>query len=295
MAFRKLLYKRKENAPMREITCQTITDAVEKLCIDAATLLPPELGILLECASECEVSPAGCAALNDIVDNFKYAAEKRLPICQDTGMAVIFAQVGQEVHVTGGAFEDAVNEGVRRGYVNGHLRKSVVSDPLRRVNTEDNTPAVIHTRLVPGDRIVLTAAPKGFGSENMSAMRMFLPSSKQEQIEDFIVSCVEKAGSNPCPPVVVGVGLGGTVDQCALLAKQALTRPCDRRNEDPFYAEMETRVLEKINKLGIGPQGFGGRNTAIAVNIETFPTHIAGLPCVVNMGCHVTRHAKVTL
>jgi fumarate hydratase subunit alpha len=258
-------------------------------------MLPPELGILLECASESEVSPAGCAALNDIVDNFKYAAEKNLPICQDTGMAVIFVEVGQEVHITGGDFENAINEGVRRGYVNGHLRKSVVKDPLRRVNTEDNTPAVIHTRIVAGDKVKIVAAPKGFGSENMSAMRMFLPSNKQEEIEDFIVSCVAKAGSNPCPPVVVGVGLGGTVDQCAVLAKKALTRPSDRRNEDEFYADMERRVLDKINKLGIGPQGFGGRNTALAVNIEVFPTHIAGLPCVVNMGCHVTRHAEAVL
>ena len=280
---------------MRDITCEEITATVEKLCIDAATLLPPELGIMLECAAESEPSPVGCAVLNDIVDNFKYAAEKRLPICQDTGMAVIFAKVGQEVHITGGVFEDAENEGVRRGYINGHLRKSVVGDPLRRVNTEDNTPAVIHTRIVPGDKIEITAAPKGFGSENMSAMKMFLPSAKIEQIEDFIVSCVDSAGSNPCPPVVVGVGLGGTVDKCAILSKYALTRPCDRRNEDEFYADMERRVLEKINKLGIGPQGFGGRNTAIAVNIEVFPTHIAGLPCVVNMGCHATRHATAVI
>ena len=280
---------------MREISCTEITDAVERLCIQAATMLPPELGILLECAGESELSPAGCAALNDIVDNFKYAAEKKLPICQDTGMAVIFAEVGQDVHIIDGDFEAALTDGVRRGYINGHLRKSVVKDPLRRVNTEDNTPAVIHTRIVPGDRLRIVAAPKGFGSENMSAMRMFLPSNKQEEIEDFIVSCVAKAGSNPCPPVVVGVGLGGTVDECAVLAKKALTRPCDRRNEDEFYADMERRVLEKINKLGIGPQGFGGRNTALAVNIEFFPTHIAGLPCVVNMGCHVTRHAEAVL
>ena len=280
---------------MREISCAEIIDAVERICIQAATVLPPELGILLECASDSEVSPAGCAALNDIVDNFKYAAEKKLPICQDTGMAVIFIEIGQEVHIIGGSFEDAINEGVRRGYINGHLRKSVVRDPLRRVNTEDNTPAVIHTRLVPGDKLKILAAPKGFGSENMSAMHMFLPSNTQQQIEDFIVSCVAKAGSNPCPPVVVGVGLGGTVDQCAVLAKKALTRSCDKRNEDEFYADMEKRVLEKINKLGIGPQGFGGRNTALAVNIEVFPTHIAGLPCVVNMGCHVTRHAQVIL
>ena len=280
---------------MREITCAAITDAVERLCVKAAVYLPPDLAILLECAQESEVSPAGAAALDDIVENYKYAAAKGLPICQDTGMAVVFADVGQEVHIAGGDFEAAVHEGVRRGYVNGCLRKSVVADPLRRVNTEDNTPAVIHTRLVPGDRLTLTVAPKGFGSENMSDMKMFLPSAKQEDIEDFIVSVVDRAGSNPCPPVVLGVGLGGTVEMAAILAKRALCRNVDTRSADPFYAEMERRVLNRINRLGIGPQGFGGKNTAIAVNIDVYPTHIAGLPCVVNMGCHATRHASAAL
>ncbi|MBR2832256.1 MAG: fumarate hydratase [Oscillospiraceae bacterium] len=280
---------------MREISCEEIVRTVERLCVKAAVYLPPDLAILLECAQESEVSPAGIAALDDIVENFKYAAEKGLPICQDTGMAVVFADVGQDVHIAGGDFEAAVNEGVRRGYVNGCLRKSVVADPLRRVNTEDNTPAVIHIRLVPGDRLTLTVAPKGFGSENMSAMKMFLPSAKREDIEDYIISVVDAAGSNPCPPVVVGVGLGGTAEMAAILAKRALARNVDTRNADPYYAEMEHRVLNRINRLGIGPQGFGGKNTAVAVNIDVYPTHIAGLPCVVNMGCHATRHASAVL
>ncbi len=280
---------------MRDIHYNDIAAAVEKLCIRAAVWLPADIAMQIECASECEVSPAGTAALEDIMENFKYAAEKGLPICQDTGMAVVFAEVGQEVHITGGAFEDAVNEGVRRGYINGFLRKSVVSDPLRRVNTEDNTPAVIHTRLVPGDKLKITVAPKGFGSENMSKMKMFLPSNTQQQIIDFITECVSVAGAQPCPPVIVGVGLGGTVEKAALLAKQALSRSVDTRNADKYYAEMEMKCLEQINALGIGPQGFGGNTTALAVNIEVYPTHIAGLPCVVNMGCHATRHADCIL
>jgi len=249
----------------------------------------------LELACDGEESPAGKAALLDIYRNYHIAAAEGLPICQDTGMAVIFAEIGQEVHITGGAFEDAVCEGVRRGYVNGGLRKSVVSDPLRRANTGDNTPPVIHTRLVPGDGLRLTAAPKGFGSENCSAVRMFLPTAGTEELERFIVETVEAAGSRACPPMVVGVGIGGTFEKCALLAKTALTRPVDIRHADPFYAEMEKRVLAAVNRLGVGPQGFGGRYTAVAVNIETFPTHIAGLPCAVNIGCHVTRHATAVL
>ncbi|UOO37860.1 fumarate hydratase [Oscillospiraceae bacterium CM] len=276
---------------MREIPCQEIADVIEKLCIEAAVFLPPDVGALLEDAAKNEVSPAGKAALDDLVRNFKLAASSGLPICQDTGMAVVFADIGQDVHITGGLFEDAVNDGVRRGYQNGFLRKSVVQDPFRRVNTSDNTPAVLHLRLVEGDAIALTVAPKGFGSENMSAMRLFLPSDALETVEDFIVGVVGSAGSNPCPPVIVGVGLGGTIEKAALLAKRALLRPATARHTDPFYADMESRVLTKINRLGIGPQGFGGRYTALAVNIETYPTHIAGLPCVVNMSCHATRHA----
>ena len=277
---------------MREITFEEIAALVERLCIRANTILPPELGILLECAAETESCDAARSALEDIVENFKYAASADLPICQDTGMAVVFAELGQEVHITGGLLEDAVNEGVRRGYVNGCLRKSVVADPLRRVNTEDNPPAVLHLRLVAGDGLRLVVAPKGFGSENMSAARLFLPSSTQEEIEDFFVETVRKAGARPCPPVILGVGLGGTLEQAALAAKEALLRPIDTRHPDPYYAAMEQRALEKINRLGIGAQGFGGSHTALAVNIEPRPTHIAGLPCVVNMSCHVTRHAE---
>jgi fumarate hydratase subunit alpha len=280
---------------MKEITCSAITNTVEKLCIQAATQLPHELGILLESAADRELSPAGAAALRDIVDNYKYAHEQCLPICQDTGMAVVFADVGQEVHITGGSFQEAVDEGVRRGYTNGYLRKSVVRDPLRRVNTNDNTPAILHVRIVEGDQLSITVAPKGFGSENMSAMRMFLPSDSIDTIEEFIVEVVASAGSNPCPPIVLGVGLGGTIEQAALLSKRALLREAGVHHEDTFYADMEKRLLEKINRLGIGPQGFGGRITSVAVNIETYPTHIAGLPCVVNMGCHATRHAHCVL
>lgn len=280
---------------MREISCAEITQAVEKLCIEANTYLPPDVAMQIECAYEEETAEVGRSVLLDLVENFRIAAREGLPICQDTGMAVVFAQLGQDVHITGGDFEDAVNQGVRQGYEKGCLRKSVVADPLRRENTGDNTPAVIHLRLVPGDQLQLTVAPKGFGSENMSAVRMFLPSASVEEIRAFVVDTVRRAGSNPCPPVIVGVGLGGTLDKAALLSKEALARPVDVRNPDPFYQEMERTLLEEINGLGIGPQGFGGRTTALAVNIETFPTHIAGLPCVVNMGCHVTRHASAVL
>ena len=280
---------------MRDIHYNEIAEAVEKLCIRAAVWLPADIAMQIECASEVEVSPAGTSALEDIMENFKYAAQNGLPICQDTGMTVVFAEVGQEVHISGGAFEDAINEGVRRGYINGLLRKSVVADPLRRVNTEDNTPAVIHTKLVPGDKLKITVAPKGFGSENMSKMKMFLPSNTQQQIIEFISECVSEAGAQPCPPVIVGVGLGGTVEKAAILAKQALSRPVDTRNADKYYADMEMKCLEQINSLGIGPQGFGGNTTALAVNIEVYPTHIAGLPCVVNIGCHATRHAESVL
>lgn len=277
---------------MRELNCNIIKETVAELCIQANTILPPETAALIRRAQEDESSPVGKSVLSDLCENFELAKRDGLPICQDTGMAVIFADIGQDLHIVDGDFEEAVNEGVRDGYARGFLRKSVVKDPLRRVNTGDNTPAVIHTRIVPGDKLRITVAPKGFGSENMSAMKMFLPSSSPEDIVDFIVSVVKSAGSNPCPPVIVGVGLGGTTEMAAIIAKRALARPSDRRNPDPFYAELEETALERVNALGLGPQGFGGRATALAVNIETYPTHIAGLPCVVNMGCHVTRHAE---
>jgi len=276
---------------MRNISCSQITQAVAELCIRANTVLPCDVRALLDGAERTEKSPVGKDVLRDLHENFLLAEAEGLPICQDTGMAVVFADIGQDVHITDGFFEDAVNEGVRQGYEKGFLRKSVVKDPLRRVNTGDNTPAVIHTRLVPGEALTLCLAPKGFGSENMSAMKLFLPSCTVDEILDFIVETVDKAGSNPCPPVIVGVGLGGTVEMAALIAKRALTRDTLEHNPDPFYAELESTALARINSLGLGPQGFGGTTTALAVNIEAYPTHIAGLPCVVNMGCHVTRHA----
>ena len=276
---------------MREISCGDIRELVERLCIEAATVLPDDLCRTIHAAREKEESPVGQGILQDIEDNFLLAREKGVPICQDTGMAVVFLELGQEVHITGGSLRDAVNLGVHDGYLNGALRCSVVEDPLRRVNTGDNTPAVLHVEIVEGDAFRVTVAPKGFGSENMSAMKMFTPAASREDIEDWIVSCVNTAGSNPCPPVIVGVGIGGTIEQCALEAKKALLAPMDAPNSDPFYADMEEKTLEKINRLGIGPQGMGGRVTALGVHIRPYPTHIAGLPCVVNMSCHVTRHA----
>ena len=280
---------------MREITCGAVTDLVERLCVEAATILPDDLCRTITAAKAKEESPVGQGILSDLEQNFMLAREKGVPICQDTGMAVVFLRLGQEVHITGGGLTDAVNEGVRRGYVNGKLRCSVVSDPLRRENTGDNTPAVLHVEVVPGDEFTVTLAPKGFGSENMSAMKMFTPAASQADIENWIAECVDRAGSNPCPPVIVGVGIGGTIEQCALEAKKALLMPMDEPNPDPYYGEMEARTLEKINRLGIGPQGMGGRITALGVHIRPTATHIAGLPCVVNMSCHVTRHAVGSL
>lgn len=277
---------------LREISCAEISALVEKLCIEAATTLPEDLCHVIRDAWEKEESPVGKSILQDITDNHLLAREKGVPICQDTGMAVVFLELGQEVHIIGGSLSDAIHQGVHNGYLNGCLRCSVVSDPLRRVNTGDNTPAVIHTTIVSGDQVKIILAPKGFGSENMSAMKMFTPSATWADIENWIVSCVSTAGSNPCPPVVVGVGLGGTIEQCALEAKKALLMPMDTPNSDPFYGEKEERLLEKINDLGIGPQGMGGRVTALAVHIRPYATHIAGLPCVVNMSCHATRHAS---
>jgi fumarate hydratase subunit alpha len=280
---------------MREIRYEQIVEAVRELCIQANTCLPEDLQKALAQAEEHEPSPVGKGILGDIVANYRLAGERGLPICQDTGLALLFAELGQEVHITGGALEDAVNEGVARGYVEGHLRCSVVRDPLRRVNTEDNTPAILHLRLVPGDKLKLILAPKGFGSENMTALKMFKPSATREDVIGFITGAVAAAGSNPCPPIVVGVGLGGTAEKALELSKQALLCPVDVPSEDPFYAAMEVKALEEINALGIGPQGLGGRTTALAVHILPHPTHIAGMPCAVSIGCHVTRHAVATL
>lgn len=280
---------------MREIDCEQIILAVKNLCINANCFLPADVRRALDGARESEQSEVGRAILGDLAENYRLADAEHLPICQDTGMAVLFVELGQEVHITGGLLEDALNEGVRRGYVDGLLRLSVVADPIRRGNTNDNTPAVIHLRLVKGDQLKITGAPKGFGSENMSVLKMFKPAATVEEIEDFIVSAVDQAGSNPCPPIVLGVGLGGTSEQVMELAKRALLRPVGQPHTDAFYADMERRLLEKINRLGIGPQGLGGITTALAVHIETAPTHIAGLPCGLNLSCHVLRHAEATL
>lgn len=280
---------------VREIQANALSGAIRALCIEANTVLPQDLRDAICSARESEPSPVGQAILGDLTENWEFAQAKGLPICQDTGMAVVFLDWGQDCHLTGGSLEDAVNEGVRRGYLEGRLRLSVVGDPLRRVNTNDNTPAILHLRMVPGDRVDITVAPKGFGSENMTQLRMFNPSAGAEQVEDFVVECVSRAGSNPCPPVVIGVGLGGTSEAAALLAKRALLRPAGTWNPDSFYRAMEERILERVNRLGIGPQGLGGRTTALSAAILTQATHIAGLPCAVNLGCHVTRHAHTVL
>ena len=279
---------------MREIEASQITAAVKQLCIDANRVLPQDLENCIHCAAEAETSPLGKSILCDLCGNMDAARELNIPVCQDTGMAVVFAEIGQEVHIHGN-FEDAVNEGVRQGYLDGLLRCSVVADPIRRGNTGDNTPAVLHTRLTPGDRIALCVAPKGFGSENMSRIKMFTPSAALDDIVGFVAETARVAGSNPCPPMVLGVGIGGDFEKCALLAKTALCRPVSQPNSDPFYAELEKKMLDAVNALGVGPQGFGGDTTALCVHIEQFPTHIAGLPVAVNVGCHVTRHKNITI
>lgn len=281
---------------MRIINSDLIEKAVEELFIEANYVLPDSLSDCIDKASETESNSVGKTVLNKLKDNMMAASEFNVPVCQDTGMAVLFAEIGNQVIVEGKSFEDAVNEGVKNAYVNGYLRKSVVADPLfNRTNTNDNTPAIIHTRIFEGNEIRLTAAPKGFGSENMSALKMFTPSASAEDIIDFVVDTVKNAGGNPCPPIVVGVGIGGNFEYCAFLAKKALTRDVDVRNVNPEYAQLECEILSRVNKLDIGPQGFGGDTTALAVNIETFPTHIAGLPCAVNIGCHVTRHKSCVI
>lgn len=279
---------------MRVVTAQQITEAVSELCIRANKRLPSDLESCISCCAMAETKPIAQGIFKNMLENIDAAKELDIPICQDTGMAIVFAEVGQQVFIDG-SFEAAINEGVRRGYVDGLLRLSVVSDPLQRVNTNDNTPAIIYTRLVDGDKIKITVAPKGFGSENMSAIKMFTPSAKREDIVDFVVDTVRRAGANPCPPLVLGVGIGGDFEYCAYLAKKALCRSVDTANENELYAALEQEMLDKINKLDIGCQGFGGDVTALKVNIEAYPTHIAGLPVAVNVGCHVTRHASAEI
>ena len=280
---------------MRELDVSVIRDAVARLCIEANTCLPEDVRSAIREFQTREDWSIARGVLDQIVENFTIADRENVPICQDTGMACVFLEVGQEVHFVGGGLYDAVHEGGRKGYGEGYLRKSVVADPIRRGNTGDNTPAMIHTDIVPGDRVTVTVGPKGFGSENMSAIKMLKPSDGLEGVKKFVLDTVEAAGSNPCPPMVVGVGIGGTFEKAAFLAKKALMRPLDLRNPDPYYADLEKELLDRINALGIGPQGFGGLTTALGLNIEVLPTHIAGLPCAVNIGCHATRHKTEVL
>ena len=279
---------------MRNIPAELVRDTVEKLCISANCHLTEDVkNCICNCRKE-ETFPVAQDVLDRIIENFEIADKNDVPVCQDTGMACVFVEIGQDVHVEG-SLEEAIHEGVRRGYQNGFLRKSVVKDPLNRVNTGDNTPAMIYYDIVAGDKITITVAPKGFGSENMSRIKMLRPSDGLEGVRQFVLETVDAAGPNPCPPIVVGVGIGGTFDKAALMAKKALLRPLDERHEEEFYANLEKELLEKVNALGIGPQGFGGRTTALAVNIEKCPTHIAGLPVAVNINCHVTRHHQEVL
>ena len=280
---------------MREIDVREITEAVARLCIEANHYLEESTKECIARRKAEEDWEQARAVLEIIEENIAIAEKGVFPLCQDTGMACVFLEIGQDVHLTGGSLEDAVNDGVRRGYGEGFLRKSIVGDPLRRTNTGDNTPADITLRVVEGEQVKIIVAPKGFGSENMSQIKMMPPSAGQKGAEDFVVKVCEEAGANPCPPIVVGVGIGGNFNRAALLAKQALLVPLDQANPDPYYAEMEERLLKRINELGIGPQGFGGRTTALKVSILTAPTHIAGLPVAVNINCHVSRHAEAVL
>ncbi|MBE5864498.1 MAG: fumarate hydratase [Lachnospiraceae bacterium] len=276
---------------MRTINVEEITKSVKEACIEANHFLSKDVEERLHASAKEEEAPLGRQILEQLEENLKIAGEDMIPICQDTGMAVIFMEVGQEAHFEGGSLTDAVNEGVRRGYVDGFLRKSVVKDPILRENTKDNTPAVIHYDIVPGDQVKITVAPKGFGSENMSRVFMLKPADGIEGVKQAILTAVKDAGPNACPPMVVGVGIGGTFEKCAILAKQALTRPLDQRSEIPWVRELEEEMLERINRTGIGPGGLGGSTTAMAVNVNTYPTHIAGLPVAINICCHVNRHA----
>lgn len=279
-----------EEKPMRTLNVEEISKNIKEMCIEANHFLSKDMDIAMKNAVSTEKSPLGKKILSQLQDNLKIAGKDMIPICQDTGMAVVFLEIGQDVHFEGGNLEDAVNEGIRRGYVDGYLRKSVVKDPILRENTKDNTPGIIHYKIVPGDQVKIKVAPKGFGSENMSQVYMLKPADGIDGVKDAVLDAVKLAGPNACPPVVVGVGIGGTFEKCALLAKKALTRDTNVHNSIPYVKEMEEDLLEKINNLGIGPAGLGGRITALAVNIETYPTHIAGLPVAVNMCCHVNRH-----
>lgn len=276
---------------MRTIQVEEIIKNIKEMCIEANHFLTQDMDTAMKTAVETEKAQLGKQILNQLQDNLKIAGEEMIPICQDTGMAVIFMEIGQDVHFEGGNLEDAINEGVRQGYVEGYLRKSVVKDPLIRENTKDNTPAVVHYQIVSGDKVTITVAPKGFGSENMSRVFMLKPADGIDGVKEAILTSVKDAGPNACPPMVVGVGIGGTFEKCALMAKKALTRPVNQHSDIPYVAEMEKEVLEKINRTGIGPGGLGGTTTALAVNINTYPTHIAGLPVAINICCHVNRHA----
>lgn len=277
---------------MREIHISKIIDMVKELCIESNYYLSSDIKSALCEAKENETWPLAENVLEQLVLNFNIAQNEDMPICQDTGMACVFVEIGQEVHIVGGLLEDAINEGVRRGYNEGFLRKSVVKDPIDRINTKDNTPAIIYYDIVKGDKLKITVAPKGFGSENMSRIKMLKPSDGLQGVKDFVIETVKLAGPNPCPPIVIGVGIGGTFDKVAYLAKKALIRPLNKKNSNQFYSDLEKELLDAINKLGIGPQGFGGKTTALGLNIETYSTHIAGLPVAVNINCHATRHKE---
>lgn len=280
---------------IRTIRVEEITKNIKEMCIEANHFLSPDMAEAMKCAEKNEEAPLGKQILEQLQENLKIAGKDMIPICQDTGMAVVFLEIGQDVHLEGGALEDAVNEGVRQGYVEGYLRKSVVGDPLIRENTKDNTPAVLHTRIVDGDQVKIKVAPKGFGSENMSRVFMLKPAEGIEGVKDAVLTAVKDAGPNACPPMVVGVGIGGTFEKCALMAKEALTREVGSHSEIEYVKELEEELLTKINSLGIGPGGLGGTTTALAVNINTYPTHIAGLPVAVNICCHVNRHVIRTI
>ena len=280
---------------IRTIRVEEITKNIKEMCIEANHFLSPDMAEAMKCAEKNEEAPLGKQILEQLQENLKIAGEDMIPICQDTGMAVVFLEIGQDVHLEGGALEDAVNEGVRQGYVEGYLRKSVVGDPLIRENTKDNTPAVLHTRIVDGDQVKIKVAPKGFGSENMSRVFMLKPAEGIEGVKDAVLTAVKDAGPNACPPMVVGVGIGGTFEKCALMAKEALTREVGSHSEIEYVKELEEELLTKINSLGIGPGGLGGTTTALAVNINTYPTHIAGLPVAVHICCHVNRHVIRTI